>query len=107
MSRYTSFVAIDQTPSRSEYENLKKRSIANSMPAGSKQLISSQVVASQAVPSIAYPKTALGINGLIFSGVLSLFLALIVLCLKQDRHVLSVKYAIGSDTKDMGRGAMS
>jgi len=102
MSRYTSFVAIDQTPSRSEYENLKRRAIANSMPAGSTQRIPSQ-----AVPSIAYPKTALGINGLILSGVLSLFLALIVLCLKQDRHVLSVKYAIGSDTKGISRRTMS
>ena len=77
------------------------------MPAGSKQLIPSHVVASQTVSSVAYPKTALGINGLIFSGVLSLFMALIVLCLKQDRHVLSVKYAIGSGAKGIGRGAMS
>ena len=76
MSRYTSFVAIDQTPSRPEYENLKRRAIGNSMPAGSKQPIPSQVVHSQAAPSIAYPRTALGINGLILSGVLSLFLAL-------------------------------
>ncbi|OUS03086.1 marine proteobacterial sortase target protein [Gammaproteobacteria bacterium 42_54_T18] len=94
MSRYTSFVAIDQAPSRSKGKNLKRRAIANSMPAGSKQ-----GVPSQPSPSIAYPRTALGINGLILSGVLSLFLALIVLCLKQDRYVLSVRYARGRGSR--------
>jgi len=67
MSRYTSFVAVDQVPSRLDYDNLQQHKIANSMPAGS----------AQKVPSVAYPKTALGINELILSGLLSLFLGLL------------------------------
>ncbi len=100
MSRYTSFVAIDQTPSRPEYESLKRRAVANSMSAGSKQSIPSQ-----AVNSIAYPRTALGINGQILLGVLSLFLALVVLCLKQDRHVLRVKYGKTQGSRNTCREA--
>ena len=72
MSRYTSFVAVDQVPSRPHYENLEQHKIANSMPAGS----------TQKVPSVAYPKTALGISELILSGLLSLFIGLLnVTCL--------------------------
>ena len=83
MSRYTSFVAVDKTPSRLQ-SNLVKRDIPNSMPAGS----------TQPVPSVAYPNTALGINGMVVSGSLLLFLGLLILCWKQDRLVLRTHYPI-------------
>jgi len=82
MSRYTSFVAVDQEPSRLPSDNLQQHKIANSMPKGS----------AQTTPSVAYPTTALGLNELILSGLLSLFLGLLILCWKQDKNYLNETY---------------
>lgn len=85
VTKYTSFVAVDKTPARPLNEPLNPKNIPNLMPEGSQQK----------APSMGYPKTALGTGQHIFLGILSLFLGLLVLCLKQDRHLFRIRYSQG------------
>ncbi|OUS24054.1 marine proteobacterial sortase target protein [Gammaproteobacteria bacterium 45_16_T64] len=84
VSRYTSFIAVDATVMRNNLDTLAVHAIANNLPQGSRQ----------GIPSVGYPKTALGINGILFMGALSLFLGVLVLCLKQDSRIVRIKYAV-------------
>lgn len=69
-TQYTSFVAVDNTPVRSQEVALKQKQLANAMPFGSMQSAS----------SVAYPRTALGLRWhmliglLLFGGALLLWL---------------------------------
>lgn len=85
VTKYTSFVAVDKTPARPLNEPLKAKNIPNLMPEGSQQK----------APSVGYPRTALGTGQHILLGMISLFLGLLVLCLKQDRHQFNLRYSGG------------
>ncbi len=63
VSKYTSFVAIEEKPSRAQTSALKRRKIANAMPHGSQQ-------------KIALANTALGIDSFILYGFILLACAL-------------------------------
>jgi Ca-activated chloride channel family protein len=73
MSRYTSLVAVDQTPARPAAAAAHKRAVSNAMPAGS------------AMQAVGYPQTAAGVSWHLLLGALALF-ALLALKLWEVRY---------------------
>ena len=68
VSPYTSFVAVEKTPSRPLSESLKKSSVLNARPEG------------QSAQPYAWPRTATNWRWQVFTGSLLLLLALLILC---------------------------
>ena len=59
LSRYTSFVAVDKTPARSQASALQQARVANLQPAGSAAVAEPSLVASYSSPlNLAMPQTA-------------------------------------------------
>lgn len=81
VSKYTSLVAVDLTPVRSEFDALKKTQIANTIPKGNMQGRLSQT----ATPMQAY--IALGLSLLLLAAVLALFRDKLMDSLSHYSHV--------------------
>jgi len=62
LTKFTAFVAVEQTPSKPEYEKAKQSNVANLMPKGS----------TMPIPQTATPATLLGLSGLLMM-LISLF----------------------------------
>jgi len=79
LSRYTAFLAIDQTPVRNPAEPLKEKKIPNLMPTGS------------TMQPIAFPQGAAGIDTLMVVGLIASLFAFISRYLKYFRNTVCRK----------------
>ncbi len=77
MSRFSSFVAVEQTPARPSDSALTSTAVANLLAKGQQPAAFPQAIQSSHT-ALAYPQTSLGINSLLLKGCCWLLLALLL-----------------------------
>ncbi|MCG8670666.1 MAG: marine proteobacterial sortase target protein [Pseudomonadales bacterium] len=86
VTRFTSFVAVAKEVVRPTTDSLKSKSVPNLMPAGSKQ----------PPPTVGMPSTALGVDQMLWLGLLCMLSALMLYVLQYRCHF----FAIRCDTEE-------